>query len=192
MSNKVPESVAKEVKECVYREANKCNYLSRTRTDNGTFLANLVAMQPVGGRLSQFMSKAEIRTYIKDAILNRYSKDITQEEKPNNLEALLNERFGKSFVESDLSVKDGIILYKAVNSRHFVVTVNGTVLKWETALRKALLYIASKPFSSVEGTDVSVVLTLFARRQKIAETDKKLLNNALCICKGQAYIYGEG
>ena len=71
MSKKVPDDIAKEIKECVFQEADRVNYLARSRTDNGNFLAQLVTMPNVGGRLSQYMKKAEVRTYIKDAILNR-------------------------------------------------------------------------------------------------------------------------
>ena len=85
MSNIIPEKVAKTVKQTVYLEADKVNYLSRSRTENGIFLAQLVSMPTVGGKLSQYMRKDAIRTYIKDAILNRYSKDKTGEAKPDDL-----------------------------------------------------------------------------------------------------------
>ena len=74
MGAKVPARISKEIKEIVFKEADGFNYLARTRSDNGWFLDKLVIQQDVGERLSQYMSKAEIRTYIKDAILNRYSK----------------------------------------------------------------------------------------------------------------------
>ncbi|EFB9761459.1 hypothetical protein FA678_23300, partial [Escherichia coli] len=93
MSNLIPDKIAKSIKQTVYNEADKVNYLSRTRTENGNFLAQLVSMPSVGGKLSQYMRKDAVRTYIKDAILNRYSKDKTGEAKPNDVEEIILETF---------------------------------------------------------------------------------------------------
>lgn len=74
----------------------------------------------------------------------------------------------------------------------FVVVADGTVLKWETALRKALLYVASKPFSDNSDASIKIVLTLFARHQKVSPSDLRHLEKALSMCNAKPYIYGEG
>lgn len=191
MSKRIPEEVAREIKDCVYLEADCINYLARSRTDNGRFLAQLVAMPNVGGRLAEYMSKAEIRTYIKDAILNRYSKDKTKAERPDNPEQVIFETFGirAAIVEQDPT--NLISLYKSTSERCFVVLTDGTVLKWETALRKALIYVASKPQINDPMGSVRLLLTLFARHQKVSPSDLRLLEKALMICNAKPYIYGE-
>ena len=147
MSRKVPDNIAKEIKVCVFQEADRINYLARSRTDNGNFLAKLVSMQDVGEKLSQYMNKAEVKTYIKDAILNRYSKDKIKEERPDDLESIIIEKTGFKAYFVEREEKNDISLFKSPSHTCFIVVANGTVLKWETALRKALLYVASKPFS---------------------------------------------
>ncbi len=192
MSIKVPENVAKKIKRSVYQEADRVNYLARTRTDNGVFLDQLVAMENVGGRLSQYMKKADVRTYIKDAILNRYSKDKVQEERPKDIEPIIEDKLGLEthFVEEDK--KKSVSLFFSSSSSCYVVVADGTVLKWETALRKALLFVASKPFSDRSDVSTHIVLTLFARHQKIPPSDLRCLTKALSICSAKVFIYGEG
>lgn len=192
MSKKVPDDIAKKIKECVFQEADCVNYLARSRTDNGNFLARLVAMPNVGGILSQYIKKAEVKTYIKDAILNRYSKDKTREERPDDLEPIIFEKIGvqAQFVEQEANSQ--ISLFKSSSDACFVVVADGTVLKWETALRKALVYVASKPFSENAEASIKIVLTLFARHQKVSPSNLRHLEKALSICNAKPYIYGEG
>jgi hypothetical protein len=192
MSKKVPDDVSKEIKELVFQEANRVNYLARTRTDNGIFLDQLVTTPEVGGRLSQYMYKAEVRTYIKDAILNRYSKDKTQEERPDDLTPIIKKRLGidAHFVECEN--KNQITLFKSPADCCFIVVADGTLLKWETALRKALLYIASKPFVDQDDMQIKIILTLFARYKKTSPSDMRHLQKSLSLCNAIPHIYGEG
>ncbi|HOO51939.1 MAG TPA: hypothetical protein PLK94_11685 [Alphaproteobacteria bacterium] len=192
MSKKVPDDIAKEIKERVFLEADRVNYLARSRTDNGNFLAKLVAMPNVGGRLSQYMKKAEVRTYIKDAILNRYSKDKTQEERPDVLGPIIKEKLGIDAYLVEQETKSQISLFNSPSNSYFVVVADGTVLKWETALRKALLYVASKPFSEQIDVSIKILLTLFARHQKVSPSDLRHIEKALSMCNAKPYIYGEG
>lgn len=192
MSKKVPEDVAKEIKEYVFHEADRVNYLARSRTDNGVFLAQLVSKPEVGDKLSQYMKKAEVRTYIKDAILNRYSKDKAQDERPKILEPIILNIMG---IETNLIEQESvnqIMLYKSSKNSCFVVIADGTFLKWETALRKALFFIASKPFSEQSGVSVNIILTLFARYQKVSPSDLRNLQKALSLCNAIPFVYGEG
>ena len=56
---------------------------------------------------------------------------------------------------------------------------SGTVLKWETALRKALEIIASKPTLTVNGKSPFVCLKLSTPTQALTEADKKLIQSAV-------------
>ncbi|EFO3842023.1 hypothetical protein DM598_18210 [Escherichia coli] len=192
MSNLIPDKIAKSIKQTVYNEADKVNYLSRTRTENGNFLAQLVSMPSVGGKLSQYMRKDAVRTYIKDAILNRYSKDKTGEAKPNDVEEIILETFKIDACLIEDNSKNKTSLYYGDNGNKIIVVADGTVLKWETALRKALMLIASKNLVELNDKSVSILLTLFARYQKISPSDLKYIQKALLVCNAQAYIYGDG
>lgn len=191
MSNIIPEKIAKSIKQTVYFEAEKFNYLSRSRSENGNFLAQLVSMPAVGGKLSQYMPKDSIRTYIKDGILNRYSKDKTEEAKPSNLELIIKQSFDIEAFSIEEDVKNKTALFYGDNGMHIIVVADGTVLKWETALRKALIFIASKSLTERSEGKVSILLTLFARHQKISPSDEKCIQKALSICGAKAYIYGD-
>lgn len=190
MGKKVPYTIAKEIKEMVFAEADNCNYLSKSRTENAQFLSQLVGNPNIGGRLSEFIPKSEIRTYIKDAILNRYAKDKIQEKKPSDLVPIISNTIGvgaSAFVEADSVYQTK--LFKADNK--YIVVADGTVLKWETALRKALLYVASKPFAENATNEVVILLTLFARHQKVSPSESRYLAKALSLCAARIYIYGE-
>jgi len=190
MGKKVPYTIAKEIKDIVFAEADNCNYLSKSRTENAQFLSQLVGMPNIGGRLSEFIQKAEVRTYIKDAILNRYAKDKIQQKKPSDLESIIKQTIS---VEDCTLIEDDsahhIKLFKS--DRKYIVAADGTVLKWETALRKALLYIASKPFADNDSNEIVILLTLFARHQKVSPSESRHLAKALSLCSGHLYIYGE-
>ena len=192
MSKKVTDVIAKEIKKRVFRKADQFNYLARTRTDNGIFIDQLVTMKDVGELLSQYMPKSEIRTYIKDAILNRYSKDKTQKERPVDFVPIIQEKLALKTLFVERENKAQISLFKSPNDHCYVVVADGTYLKWETALRKALLYIASKPFSAQDDMKVYIMLTLFARHQKVSPSDLRQLQKALRPCNVIAFIYGEG
>ena len=191
MSRKVPNVIAIEIRERVFEECDRYRLFSRSRSENKQFTDQLVKSDDVGGRLSQYMQNAEIRTYIKDAILNRYSKEKKEKERPDRFEAIIKDRLD---VEAECIEQDSklqISLYRSPNSPTYVVVADGTYLKWETALRKALTFIASKPFSARENTTIHIMLTLFARHQKIPPSDITCLKKALKPCGAFAFIYGD-
>jgi len=193
MGNKVPDDVAKEIKERIYELANECNYLALGRTDSGKFMTQLVTLDDVGGCLASYMKKAEIRTYIKDAVLNRYSKDRTEEERPDSFEPIIQDILGFA-VEKEVDLPNSNQLYKQSDfhpNKNYVIVSEGTLLKWETALRKALLSIGSMPISKNEGVSITVLLSLFAQYQRITASDRQHLYDSLSFCNAKPYIYGE-
>ncbi len=192
MSRGIPEKISKEIKAKVFLEADRINYLARNTSDNNAFINNLVAMPEVGGRLSQFINKMELRTYIKDAILHRYSEQKAKENRPNKIEPIINELMGITAELLETDLKNQINIFKSLNDGRFIVVTDGTILKWETALRKALLYITSKPLSDQKEMKISIILTLFARRQKVSPSDMRHLEKALSLCNAVPYVYGEG
>lgn len=192
MRKDLPEHISKEIKERVFLEADRTNYLARNTSDNNLFINNLVTMPEVGGRLSQYISKTKVRTYIKDGILHRYSEQKAKKNRPVELEPIIKEltQINSSFIELDK--KSQISVFKSINENYFIIVADGTMLKWETALRKSLLYITAKPLGNQKDVKIRIILTLFARHQKVSPSDMRHLQKALLICNAIPYVYGEG
>jgi predicted transcriptional regulator len=191
MSTKIPQNVAKIIKKIVFEAADEADYLAMARTDSGSFLNGLVTRRDVGGEIMQYISRDEVRHYIKDAILNRYSKDKTKEATPDDLKPVVKSTYGIDAEKSHNEVK--LSLYRSITperTSEFVVISEGTVLKWETALKKALLFISAKPFSKT-ASEVHILLLLFAQHKPVPPSDKKNLEKALKRCGAKPYIYGE-
>ncbi len=191
MSTKLPPEVAKKVKKVVYEAADTADYLAMARTDSGKFLNGLVARDDVGGVIAQFVKKDQVRHYIKDAVLNRYSKDKTQEAKPDDLSPIIKKIYSLECEESHK--EDKLALFRVTTEGHekeYVVVADGTVLKWETALRKALLFIAGNPFSE-RSERIHILLMLYAQHKKVTPSDKKHLQKALEISSAKAFVFGE-
>lgn len=67
--------------------------------------------------------------------------------------------------------QNGLFVLRA-ESGHIYVVSGGTVLKWETALRKALEIIANEPNLTIEGKAPSICLKLSLTGQSLTEADK--------------------
>ena len=190
MSKKLPSSVAKTVKEKVFEEADQVDYLAMSRTDSGLFLDTLVKNEDVGAVISQYVPTSQTRHYIKDAILNKYSKDKTNEAMPDNLPPIIRKVYGFDTVVTHEEEK--LSLFRATangDAKVYVVVSGGTMVKWETALRKALLFTASKPFA--ENADcIHILLLLFAQHKRATPSDKAHLNKALALANAKAHVFG--
>lgn len=185
----VPSKIADEVRVLVYRLADQHDYLNRDRSANQAFISNLAEMKSVGGRLKDFMPQTRVRTYIKDAILNRYAKDAHRNSRPGDFAAPIKGQMG---VNVRLVGQDGdIFLYKSPQGSDYVVVSDGAYMKWETALRKGLLYIADKPFARKSGVNVHLLLALYAKKHPVPQTDINVLRRALKRCGCKVFIYGE-
>ena len=187
----MPTKVSNSVKKAVYNLADKVDYLAQGRTENGLFMDELISSANIGGVLANYMAKADIKTYIKDAILNRYAKDKKEEANQTNNEVLIKECFDLDAIKLEHTASSRASLYKTAESGVFIVVAEGTYLKWETALRKAMLYSASKPFFQKKDSTIMMLLKLFASRKVIPESDKRLLQSALRKYNAVACIYGE-
>jgi hypothetical protein len=191
VSTKIPQNVAQQVKQIVFDAADEVDYLAMARPDSGAFLNGLVTRPDVGGEIVKYIKRDEVRHYIKDAILNRYSKDKTKEATPDDLKSIVKSTYGLDAEESHRGVK--LCLYRSTTPdrpSEYVVISEGTILKWETALKKALLFISSKPFSKT-ANEVHILLLLFTQHKPVPPSDKKSLENALKRCGAKPYIFGE-
>lgn len=191
MSTKLPFEVAKEVKKVVYEAADTADYLAMSRPDSGKFLDSLVIRDDVGGVIEKFVKKPKVRHYIKDAILNRYSKDKAKEAKPDELTSIIKNIYNLDCEES--YTEERLSLFRVTTGsreNEYVVVTDGTVLKWETALRKALFFIAGSPFSK-NAKHTHILLMLYARHRKLTPSDKSHLEKALAISSAVPFVFGE-
>jgi hypothetical protein len=183
MAKSLPVKISKQIKEAVYKKADKHGYGSRTRADNSAFMDALVADVEVGGVLKNYMDKAVIRTYIKDGILNAYAKQrgreiLSAESATDTIQQLFDVNTAVIQKLKDTGGKVVSICRSSGDGRIFVVS-EGTVLKWETALRKALDIIAREPGLTVDGVTPTICLQLADVSASITDGDKKHISTAL-------------
>lgn len=190
MANILPARVSKEIKKIVNMEADQQRYSSMSRTESGAFMDGLVKREDVGGVIAQYVPQAEVRTYIKDGILNAYSKAYARKSRPSDLASVICAVYN---VESTFIEKRGDVEIYAASfdgTRKYFLIAYGTFIKWETALRKLLLCLASFN-DSVSSDDVHLLAILIAQGKMIAPSDKALVAKALARCSAQAHIVGE-
>lgn len=181
MASVLPKKKAALVKTSVYAKADEFGYSTRSRTENNQFLDSLVEDPEIGGILREYLAKEKVRTYIKDGILNAYAKQFTK--------SALNEVSPTDTIQQIYSVSSSIIqqctgknarvsVSRSDDGRIFVIS-GGTVLKWETALRKALELIARETGLSVNGVTPEICLHLVATNNSLTVADKKHITTAL-------------
>lgn len=177
---KIPSGVREEIKAAVYAKADEHGYRQTGRVQNGRFMDNLVQDPEVGGKLAQFMPKAKIKTYIKDGILNRYAKDKIADDLSSDAAEIIQEVLGQGSVEIEVKKSKRLSLHR-LDDEGLAVLAGGTFLKWETALRKALEYVAGAPGLPPENCDLHIVLILSVGGEPLTTGDIEHLNQALSI-----------
>lgn len=190
MPAKIPTKTQKLIRQRVYAAADKANYLKSSRTDNAVLLEHLCADPEVGGLVSKFVPKEKVRTYIKDAVLNRYAKEHKATERPSQDDQV---KFcAEQFLVTNFSVlernRDTLVL-KSSSAPIYAIVVEGTMLKWETALRKGLVYVAAHPLGQKTSNTVHIVLSLFMGGGTLTPSDKNLLQTALARAGAVAYLW---
>jgi hypothetical protein len=167
----IPTKIKHDIKISVFQKADAHDYMNRTRPENRLFMQDLVEDADVGGKLASYMEKSEIKTYIKDAILNAYSK--TKLGPPEDLKEILKREVGEDCEEiEDLS--KNVSLYTGKSGKAYIVAC-GTYLKWESALRKALENVACLR----KGAQSEVVLVLSIQTRHATTPDMELTKKAL-------------
>ena len=181
MATLLPRGKASAIKKLVSAKANDFNYISRSRTENNQFLDSLVESPEIGCVLREYMPKEKVRTYIKDGILNAYAKQLTN--------SVLGEISPADTIQSIYGVSASLIqqgtgkdarvsVFRAEDGRIFVVS-GGTILKWETALRKALELIAREPRLTIKGKPPKICLHLADSNSGLSTADKNHIIKAL-------------
>lgn len=179
MSAKIPNDVRTKVKEAVFRLADEFSYMKKSRTDNGIFMENLIKHPEVGAVLAQYMSRGTVKTYIKDAILNRYMKDKKSEVLSDSASDILP--VVKKMYECDVLLIEKcrqLFIFRLDNGEVLVVS-QGTFLKWETALRKVLEFIAGTLLQSSSEEKIRMLLNIAVLGAPSTSADRDQLRRAL-------------
>jgi hypothetical protein len=113
--------------------------------------------------------------------LNAYAKSFTKgalaEVSPTDT---IKQLYGvsSSVIQQCKGKNERVSVSRSVDGCIFVVS-GGTVLKWETALRKALEIIAKEPGLTIEGITPTICLSLVCSSGSLTSADKKHIFNAL-------------
>ena len=188
MSIVLPKKKATLVKTRVYTKADEFGYSTRSRPENNQFLDSLVEDAEIGGVVCEYLPKEKVRTYIKDGVLNAYAKRFTK----NALDEVsptytLQQIYGvASSVIQQCTGKDArLSVSRSEDGRIFIVS-GGTVLKWETALRKALELIARESGLTIDKKTPAICLHLVPTTNSLTVADKNHIKTALAAIGVQA------
>lgn len=184
----IPQNVRQKIHDRVFLQAKKIGYERLDRIQSGRFIDKLVADSEIGGILKEYFPRERIRTHIKDGILNAYSKQVTKQSLAcySDTEAI-KDCFGELPVQlTEIPAKiNNLKLYHSESSLLYIVS-QGTALKWETALRKALDWMASAPISQNENFTPLVCLKLSVPASSLTQPDKEHIIRALAAIKVKA------
>lgn len=140
-----------------------------------------------------YLSKEKVRTYIKDTIINAYSKALTKKildaiSPTDTIRQIYD--VSSSIIQQCKGKNPWVSVSRSEDGRIFVVS-GGTVLKWETALRKALELIARESGLTIEGKTPTICLHLVLTDNSLTVADKKHIQTALAAIKVQALFCNE-
>ena len=177
MPNRLPPNIKHAIEESCFKILDEWQYLHRTRNENGRFMDQLVENVDVGKKLQEFMDKAAVRKYIKDVLVNKYAKQVRQ--MPRDISPLLAGIVNSDFEEIDWIENDNLSLHRTADDV-FVISARTTFVKWETGLKKILLYTATRPelYRRTPGK-ILKVLVLFEHSMNVNTTDRNILENAM-------------
>jgi hypothetical protein len=172
----IPSNIKSLVESRCFELLDEWRYLNRSRAENGKFMDQLVAHRDVGKKLQDFIDTAATRKYIKDVIVNKYAKK--KRVMPREIETVLKSVTNDDLEEIDWVEDDHLSLHRT-NQGALVVTARTTFVKWETGLRKILLYVNLKPVLRDPAQNVIKVLAVFEHSSDVNETDRTELRSAL-------------
>ena len=181
MSIKLPKHIQKDIRDRAYAHADECGYMTNGRQRNSSFMDSLTEDPKIGGILKNYMQKENVRTYIKDAVLNRYTKDrINESLDAITPEELINRSYGcdASVIQQCTGKSSRVAVLRASEGQIFI-TSGGTMAKWETALRKALEMIAKEPKLIVEDKTPKICLEISELTMQSTDADKEYVRKAL-------------
>ncbi len=180
MSKKIviPDDVKAQVVSRVRACLDDAGYFSQALTDNSQLFDSMTADPLIGGVLGQYMKKEKIRTYIKDGIIGKYAKLKNEEMLSTEKVKADLENFEGSPI-SILSDKGQVIVGINDTDGAIIYAAKGTVLKWESALRKVLENRAKS--QNQENMIIRMYLILSNTGRKLTEAEQQSISKTLGI-----------
>ena len=71
----IPLKVRNEIKEQLWREADRLDWSSLSASDKSRYYTNWTETTDIGGRLGSYMDPRQVRVYIKDTLLKAYTRE---------------------------------------------------------------------------------------------------------------------
>ncbi|MBS3986231.1 MAG: hypothetical protein KGZ66_11605 [Selenomonadales bacterium] len=187
MPKALPTGVAAQLKRAVFKKADLHGYALKGRVENGRFMDDLVNDPEIGGIIGEYVAADKVRVYIKDGILNAYTKRKAEQVlRGHDPVQVIRSTFGAGEV-AIVENKGEIVVGRSSDGRFFIVG-RGTVLKWESALRKVLEYIARLKRNHVDENYPSICLQLAVINYGITEGDKNQITRALMAVGVKVYF----
>ena len=162
MASTLPKNIQRKIKRAVFKKADEFGYRECGRIESGRFLDKLVDDTEVCHVLVEYMAKEKVRTYKKDGVLNAYAKSLTQKALASSApEETIFDAFGEvaAIIQEGKGKQNGLYVLRGESGSIYVLS-SGTVLKWETALRKALDIIANEPNLTINNKAPIIFLIL--------------------------------
>ena len=186
MANKLPKEISKEVKNRIFARADAVDYACQTRTDNGAFLDSLTNDPEIGGLLRNHMPADAVRTYIKDGVLNAYAKEVVRSKLGKvNFETVICQVYN---ADARLVGKwKDVRIYRDSNNNAYLLHT-GTYMKWETALRKLLEFVASNTTLNDNSNSVFLCLVLAVSNGEMSFGDQEQIEKALRYINVRVYF----
>lgn len=176
MSIKIPPEVRTQIIGRVDELADRHKYLQKGKNANALFIDALVADPQVGRRLREFMPEERIKSYVKDALLNKYAK--RRKGLLRELDGVLPSDFVESY-EVGYDKERGVSLHRS-KAGVLLAAARTTYVKWETGMKKLLLYVAGLPGQARgDGDRPSLLLVIHEHGNPVNESDKRLTEKAL-------------
>lgn len=190
----IPVEVLNPIMQRAFKEADKIGYLNCSKPESGKFMEQLEAIPEIGGVLKEYMPKERVIRYIKDAILHDYTDKKKEEAQPPVKDVLewCRKEFEIPTLQEIEHIKrpyHEVMLFRSTQANTYVVVADGSVMQWETALKKALVYLVDKPFTGQIGTMVRVVLSLYGRFKPVPKGEQVELKKALSLIGGTFRLY---
>ena len=186
---KLPADKQKRIRALIFGKADQFGYATSGRIENGRFLDQLVNDPEIGGVLKEDMEKERVRTYIKDAVLNAYTKRLTRNALTQSTpESIIHAVYNVE--ASKIQEVENVTVLRAANGVLYVLS-SGRVLKWETALKKALELIARQPGMLSNDEKPEICLQLAMLSSSLTESEKEHILTALSIIGVRAVFCGD-
>lgn len=179
MANSIPSSITRSIKRDIINRLETSDYLHQNRIQNGRLMDDLVSDPGIGGVLAQYMPKESVKTYIKDAIINPFSKNANYqlftiekiEKRLSNLEGC-----PVHCIEGKNSAKD--LLFRS-ESGVIIAASKGTITKWETALRRVLEFIAKAKELPPLGVNMKIYILISSTGKQLTQSEIKHIEKTL-------------